>query len=328
MTDYADPNGQMAGMHMQQGAPQQQAQGYSGASAAGAVKRKSGSGAAGGLGAPAGGAAASAPNVAGAQQQQHPPSKVLHLRGLPPYTSESDVVSFFSSLPGISLTRILLLPNSNQAFLQLQSVEQAVQLVHMQAAQGGHLMIKGNKAVIVQFSNRQEIHTPATMAAAGGVAGGAAGAAAAAMQGGVIGGVAPDSQQAANSILIVTVLNTRVPVTLDHIHQIFKPCGEVLKIITFHKNGVFKALVQLASVEAAVHARLMLEGKDIFQGCCHLRIGFSSLHELHVKTPGSNARDFTSPSGATQTVRQEEGQQAHDSRPACVPAVSVQSAAR
>jgi len=233
------------------------------------------------------------------------------LRGLPPYTSESDVVSFFSSFPGVSLTRILLLPNSNQAFLQLQTVEQAAQLVHLQAQQGGHLMIKGNKAVIVQFSNRQEIHTPATMAAAGGVAGGAAGAAAAAMQGGVIGGVAPDSQQAANSILIVTVLNTRVPVTLDHIHQIFKPCGDVLKIITFHKNGVFKALVQLASVEAAVHARHMLEGKDIFQGCCHLRIGFSSLHELHVKTPGANARDFTSPTGATQTFGAEGGAYGH-----------------
>ena len=28
---------------------------------------------------------------------------------------------------------------------------------------------------------------------------------------------------------------TLLPVTLDHIHQIFKPYGEVLRIITFHK---------------------------------------------------------------------------------------------
>lgn len=120
----------------------------------------------------------------------------------------------------------------------------------------------------------------------------------------------------------------------------------MLKIITFHKNGIFKALVQLSSVDAAVNARLMLEGKDIFQGrdhkpetregagraalrhgcratclathiplddvtrcsgCCHLRIGFSSLHELHVKAPGNNARDFTSPSGATQPFGAEGG---------------------
>lgn len=165
------------------------------------------------------------------------PSKVLHIRGLPPYTSESDVLSFFASLPaqaggsagGSSLTRILLLPNSNQAFLQLASVEQAINLVALQAAQGGHFVLKGNKSIIVQFSNRQEIHTPATLAAAagGGAGAGAGGPAQAqhahadyAKTGGVGGG--NDSQQTANSILIVTVLNTRVPVTLDHIHQIFK----------------------------------------------------------------------------------------------------------
>ena len=164
------------------------------------------------------------------------PSKVLHIRGLPPYTSENDVLSFFASLPahaggsggGVSLTRILLLPNSNQAFLQLASVEQAVNLVAMQAQQGGHFVLKGNKSIIVQFSNRQEIHTPATIAAAAGGGGGAGGvgpagssAAHAEYKGGA-GGVGNDSQQTANSILIVTVLNTRVPVTLDHIHQIFK----------------------------------------------------------------------------------------------------------
>lgn len=261
------------------------------------------------------------------------PSKVLHIRGLPPYTSENDVLSFFASLPaqsgggGVSLTRILLLPNSNQAFVQLPSVSDAVHLVSLQAAQGGHFVIKGNKSIIVQFSNRQEIHTPATIAAAAGGQGGAAAGPAAGAQhadyakgGGGSGGVGNDSQQTANSILIVTVLNTRVPVTLDHIHQIFKvrrnsllrvthprtangaaerkgqisvavsarsraesvahclsqlffvsrcrcpqPYGDVLKIITFHKQGVFKALVQLSSVEAAINARSMLEGKDIFQ---------------------------------------------------------------
>lgn len=155
--------------------------------------------------------------------QQHPPSKVLHIRGLPPYTSESDVVSFFSAMPGVSVTRILLLPNSNQAFLQLASPAQAAHLCALQQQQGGHFLLKPNKAIIVQFSNRSEVHTPATMAAAGIAGGGAIGvgqAGAGGLQSAVGGG--HDSQQQANSILIVTVLNTRVPVTLDHIHQIFK----------------------------------------------------------------------------------------------------------
>ena len=154
--------------------------------------------------------------------QQHPPSKVLHIRGLPPYTSESDVVSFFSAMPGVSVTRILLLPNSNQAFLQLASPGQAAHLCALQQQQGGHFLLKPNKAIIVQFSNRHEVHTPATMAAAG-ISGGTIGVGpvgAGGLQSAAGGG--HDSQQQANSILIVTVLNTRVPVTLDHIHQIFK----------------------------------------------------------------------------------------------------------
>jgi len=86
-----------------------------------------------------------------------------------------------------------------------------------------------------------------------------------------------------------------VPVTLENIHQIFKPYGEVLKIITFLKDSIFKALVQMSTVEQAINAKLLLEGKDMFQGCCHLRIGFSKLTDLKVKQNGPRSRDFTVP---------------------------------
>jgi hnRNP-L/PTB/hephaestus splicing factor len=242
------------------------------------------------------------------------PSKVLHIRGLPPYTSENDLLSFFSSLPGVILTRILILPNANQAFIQLNTIEAANALLQQQQAMGGSFVLKGSKSIILQYSNRQEIHTPTSAASASQSASSSVslpsqgvGMVGTGAMGGGGGGGGHDSQQQANSILIVTVLNTRVPVTLDHIHSICKPYGDVLKIITFHKNGVFKALVQFGSIESAVNARMMLEGKDIFQGCCHLRIGFSSLQELHVKSPGNNARDFTTPTGATPSFAPGEG---------------------
>ena len=82
--------------------------------------------------------------AAAAAASPHPPSKVVHLRGLPPYATEADVVHLFAAMAGLALTRILLLPNSSQAFLQLATVEQAQQLMHMQAQQGG-LNIKGAK---------------------------------------------------------------------------------------------------------------------------------------------------------------------------------------
>jgi len=37
----------------------------------------------------------------------------------------------------------------------------------------------------------------------------------------------------------------------------------------------------------------LLEGKDMFQGCCHVRIGFSKLTDLKVKQNGPRSRDFT-----------------------------------
>jgi len=40
---------------------------------------------------------------------------------------------------------------------------------------------------------------------------------------------------------------------------------------------------------------LFLEGKDMFQGCCTLRIGFSKLQDLSVKQNGSRMWDYTVP---------------------------------
>ena len=79
------------------------------------------------------------------QSQHHAPSKVLHIRGLPPYTNEHDLLQFFSTIAGVVPTRILILPNSNQAFIQLNSIEASNALLQQQASQNGNLILKGNK---------------------------------------------------------------------------------------------------------------------------------------------------------------------------------------
>jgi len=102
-------------------------------------------------------------------------------------------------------------------------------------------------------------------------------------------------EEAPSNVVLVSILEARVPVTIDNIHQIFKPYGEVNKIIMFVKNQVLHALVQMSSVDQAHTAKIHLEGKDMFQGCCHLRIAFSKLNDLQVKQNGPRMRDFTSP---------------------------------
>jgi RNA recognition motif-containing protein len=199
------------------------------------------------------------------RQKTGNPSKVLHVRALPSYTTESELVSVVA--PFGQVVKCLLLPDKNQAFIQMASIEAASAL--LDSLEFTQPQIR-SKAIFFQFSSRTEIETKANTGAAGADAG-------------------------ASCTLLITVLNVTVPVTLDNICQICKPYGEVLKIITFPKGADFQALVQMATVEQAVNAKLFLEGKDLFQGCCHLRVNFSKRTNLVVKENSHKSRDFTNP---------------------------------
>lgn len=201
------------------------------------------------------------------RQKTGNPSKVLHVRALPSYTTESELVSVVA--PFGQVVKCLLLPDKNQAFIQMASIETASAL--LDSLEFTQPQIR-SKAIFFQFSSRTEIETKVNTGGAAGVA-----------------------DAGASCTLLVTVLNVTVPVTLDNICQICKPYGEVLKIITFPKGADFQALVQMATVEQAVNAKLFLEGKDLFQGCCHLRVNFSKRANLVVKENTHKSRDFTNP---------------------------------
>mmetsp|Transcript_12618 Transcript_12618/g.18089 ORF Transcript_12618/g.18089 Transcript_12618/m.18089 type:complete len:316 (+) Transcript_12618:88-1035(+) len=51
----------------------------------------------------------------------------------------------------------------------------------------------------------------------------------------------------------------------------------------------------MGSVENAISAKSFLEGKDMFQGCCHIRVGFSKRNQLIVKQNDHKSRDYTVP---------------------------------
>ena len=101
--------------------------------------------------------------------------------------------------------------------------------------------------------------------------------------------------EAPSSILLVTVNNCLLPVSIDNLAEVFRMCGEVQKIAIFIKNEVFRALIKMGSVESATNARMLLEGKDIFQDCCTLKIIYSNLPDVNIKMNGPRSRDFTAP---------------------------------
>ncbi|CAH1242775.1 PTBP1 [Branchiostoma lanceolatum] len=241
------------------------------------------------------------------------PSKVIHVRNVAPDATEADIIQL--GVPFGRVTNILLLKGKNQAFLEMADEEKAAAMVNYFTYTP--TLVRG-RPVYVQFSNHRELKTdnaPAQQTAAaqaalqaaqsfipggmgvGGLTvgvGGMAGMGATAL----IGAASPNPvsmQGQPNSVLRVIVENLIYPVTLDVLHQIFSKFGAVLRIVTFTKSGTFQALIQFADAGSAAQAKTSLDGQNIYNACCTLRIDYSKLETLNVKYNNDKSRDYTRP---------------------------------
>ncbi|XP_005993561.1 polypyrimidine tract-binding protein 3 isoform X2 [Latimeria chalumnae] len=218
------------------------------------------------------------------------PSRVLHIRKIPSDVAEAEVISL--GLPFGKVTNLLMLKGKNQAFLEMASEEAAATMVNYCTTVTPHLR---NQPVYIQYSNHRELKTDnlpnqarvqAALQAVNAVqSSNMALPGATASEGTILPGQSP--------VLRIIVENLYYPVTLEVLHQIFSKFGTVLKIITFTKNNQFQALLQYAEPMNAHHAKVALEGQNIYNACCTLRIEFSKLTSLNVKYNNDKSRDFT-----------------------------------
>uniref|UniRef100_A0AAV2JDD6 Polypyrimidine tract-binding protein 1 n=1 Tax=Knipowitschia caucasica TaxID=637954 RepID=A0AAV2JDD6_KNICA len=228
------------------------------------------------------------------------PSRVVHVRKLPNDINEAEVISL--GLPFGKVTNLLMLKGKNQAFLELNSEECAQTMVSYYSTA---TPVIRNQPVFLQYSTHKELKTDnspnqvraqAALQAVNALHGSAMGGMAIAADTSSLGGLGslggPTSQ---SPVLRVIVENLFYPVTLDVLHQIFSKFGTVLKIITFTKNNQFQALIQYADSMTAQHAKLSLDGQNIYNACCTLRISFSKLTSLNVKYNNDKSRDYTRP---------------------------------
>lgn len=95
-----------------------------------------------------------------------------------------------------------------------------------------------------------------------------------------------------NNILLFTIINPMYPITVDVLHTISQPSGQVLRIVIFKKNGV-QAMVEFDSIESAIRAKEALNGADIYSGCCTLKIDFAKPEKLNVHKNDSESWDYT-----------------------------------
>ncbi|KAM4634291.1 polypyrimidine tract-binding protein 3 isoform 2-T2 [Polymixia lowei] len=235
------------------------------------------------------------------ERAQCGPSRVLHLRKIPLEVSEGDVIAL--GTPFGKVTNLLLLKAKNQAFLEMASEEAAVTMVNYYTTATPHVR---NQPIYIQFSNHRELKTD-NLPNQGRVQAALQAVNTAAVHSGNMasggeGGLLAPGQ---SPVLRIIVENLFYPVSLEVLHQIFSKFGTVLKIITFTKNNQFQALLQFNDALIAHHAKVALDGQNIYNACCTLRIEFSKLTSLNVKYNNDKSRDFTRldlPSGDQQAT--------------------------
>ena len=233
------------------------------------------------------------------------PSRVIHIRNIPSDVTEAEIIHL--GIPFGRVTNVLVLKGKNQAFLEMDDEGSASAMVNYFTNCVAQLR---ERSVYVQFSNHKELKTDQTHSNASASAQAALQAAQAligadgnAIQGGSMspklqttnGGSHGSGGGGPNTVLRVIVEHMVYPVTLDVIFQIFSRVGKVLKIVTFTKNNTFQALIQYPDVITAQAAKLSLDGQNIYNACCTLRIEYSKLSNLNVKYNNDKSRDYTNP---------------------------------
>uniref|UniRef100_A0AAV2KZ09 RRM domain-containing protein n=1 Tax=Knipowitschia caucasica TaxID=637954 RepID=A0AAV2KZ09_KNICA len=211
------------------------------------------------------------------------PSRVLHIRRLPSDVTEADVIALGLHFGDVS--NLLMLKAKNQAFLEMSSEEVAQNMVGYFS---NVLPVVRNQPVHIQFSNHKELKTDNSPNQE------RAQAALRALSSSHLEPMAPPS----SSVLRVVVENMVCApgaVTMDTLYQVFSKFGTILRIIVFTKNSQFQALLQYSDGQAAQAAKVLLDGQNLYNGCCTLRISFSKLTALDIKFNNERSRDFTRP---------------------------------
>lgn len=188
-----------------------------------------------------------------------------------------------------------MLKGKNQAFIEMNTEEAANTMVSYYGTVTPYLR---SHPIYIQYSNHKELKTDNSPNQARAQAALQAVNAVQNANMAIAGTGVPDTAvnlAGQSPVLRIIVENLFYPVTLDVLHQIFSKFGTVLKIITFTKNNQFQALLQYADGSCAQHAKLALDGQNIYNACCTLRIDFSKLTSLNVKYNNDKSRDYTRP---------------------------------
>jgi len=208
-------------------------------------------------------------------------SRVLHVRNTPADVSEVEVIRL--GIPFGKVTNVLVLVGKGQAFIEMEELSSAKAMVDHFANENTAQGLRG-RHVYVQYSKHTELKTGDS---------GHSASVQAALQ--AQGSDMSNMEPGLGKVLRCIVDNMMFPITLDIIHKVFSRVGDVVKIVLFTKNGQLQALIQFDDAPTAKQAMIALDNKNIYDGCCSLRIDYSKLDDLTVKYNNDKTWDYSRP---------------------------------
>ncbi|XP_035306132.1 polypyrimidine tract-binding protein 1 isoform X3 [Cricetulus griseus] len=223
------------------------------------------------------------------------PSKVIHIHRMPNSVTEREVLCL--ALPFGKVSNLMLLKGKNQALMEMSTEENANAMVNYYT---WVTPVLRGQPIHIQFSHYKELKVSRPRSQVGAQTGlpasetsDQAGNVASATPAAVVDTGTAVARQ--SPVLRILVENYFYQVTLEVLHQLFSRFGTVLKIIIYSKNSRFQVLLQYAHPLSAQRAKLFLDGQNIYDACCTLRIAFSGLTDLTVKYNNEKSRDYTRP---------------------------------
>mmetsp|Transcript_3388 Transcript_3388/g.6650 ORF Transcript_3388/g.6650 Transcript_3388/m.6650 type:complete len:464 (-) Transcript_3388:468-1859(-) len=200
------------------------------------------------------------------------PSKVVHVRNLPPGVTEQDLVNM--GMPFGPVTQVLVMNSKGQGFIEFQSVDSASRLYTMYAQTGAQF---GGRIIYFQYSERQELNIQPRMDAS-----------------------RPAAPLATpNRVLILQIRNfdRTYYIDADMLYKVFSNYGKILRIAMFQKEGKpVQAFVEFDSIPSATSALSELQGRHLFgRDIGVLSIDYSKLETVTIRSQSEKARDYTLP---------------------------------
>ncbi|XP_040042808.2 heterogeneous nuclear ribonucleoprotein L-like isoform X2 [Gasterosteus aculeatus] len=190
-----------------------------------------------------------------------PPSPVVHVRGLCDAVVEADLVEALDKFGNICY--VMMMPFKRQALVEFDGVESAERCVSRGTSEA---VCVAEQQAFFNFSTSQRITRPTNA----------------------------DDPASGNKVLLLSIQNPLYPITTDVLYTVCNPVVHVLRIVIFKRNGI-QAMVEFGSVEDAQRAKLVLNGADIYAGCCTLKIEYARPNRLNVVRNDNSSWDYTKP---------------------------------